>query len=147
MITVYQINSLLRNQKSDSMLSFKVCVFIKYPLYSYFYCIWFCNLKWWPRISIRFNTKKMKSKFINFIIVIFCSWTLAVQADSDEALQECANLHHIEIHNIPNARANFENSKCQLHCFVGQKNLSIDSINEGFSCPLDSNGVSWFGIL
>ena len=70
----------------------------------------------------------------------FCS-TVPVK---DEALQECGDLLHNDIHKIPGARGEFTNSRCLLKCYSGDVILTSSPIHEGFPCEPEANGVSVF---
>ena len=66
----------------------------------------------------------------------------SILAEDLDAIRECGNLHQLEFRNIPNAVAQYSNSNCQLKCAIGVQTLSNNSLNEGFPCPANSNGVS-----
>lgn len=86
---------------------------------------------------------------MNLILLISTVYSLSVasvlaesETNSSAALAQCGNLHHLEFHLIQNAHAQYSNDNCMLKCVVGENILSNDALNEGFSCPLNSDGVS-----
>lgn len=78
-------------------------------------------------------------KLVYFLFGIFA---VGVNCAQDDALRECGDLLHTDIHKIPNFRGEFSNDHCILKCFTGNVILSTNNINEGFPCEPKSKGVS-----
>ena len=66
---------------------------------------------------------------------------VSIQAQ-DDALRQCGNLLHDDIHKLPNARGEFVNNNCLLKCYSGSVTLLSNEINEGFPCK-PATGVSF----
>lgn len=89
-------------------------------------------------------------KLLVLMTTLLCVLTIdKVEAvtENSEAMRECGNLHKLEFHSLPDAQAEYSDSGCGLKCAIGhsssvQKILFQGPLNEGFTCPQDSNGVS-----
>ena len=83
--------------------------------------------------------------FLKYFIIKICQNGKCVQTTENQdldALRECGNLHHINFKNGNHTGTAYSNSKCLLICISNGDLVSSNSLNEGFPCPGDSNGVS-----
>ena len=80
---------------------------------------------------------------ITLICIIFLLSTFSTKlfADETEALEECGNILHTDIHLLNDPHARFSNNGCHLDCYEGTKLFSSNHINEGFPCPTNKKGV------
>lgn len=94
--------------------------------------------------AVGYTWKMCQNMMMNLsylVVLISCCTLVQGAVNSEEALKECGNLHHLEFRTIPNARAELSNSNCMLKCEIANATLSNEPINEGFACPTDANGV------
>lgn len=79
---------------------------------------------------------------ITLICIIFLLSTFSTKlfADETEALEECGNVLHTDIHLLNDPHARFSNNGCHLDCYEGTKLFSSNHINEGFPCPTNKKG-------
>ena len=57
--------------------------------------------------------QKRMNVLLYLLVLLGCLWTVAAD---DEALDECSKVHHIDMYNVANANATFDNSKsAQVH--------------------------------
>lgn len=57
-----------------------------------------------------------------------------------EALRQCGNLHHLNMHHFANSHAEYSQFECAVQCTIDGHTQVPDAINEGYPCPLNSHG-------
>lgn len=60
---------------------------------------------------------------------------------SEQALRECGNVHHLDVHEFFNSRGEYVHFECALNCTIDGRQLELVPVNEGELCPMNSHGV------
>lgn len=77
-------------------------------------------------------------------VSVLVPFVLSLEDHGGDAMRECGLLHQVDFRLIPSSSAEYSNHQCRVKCMVGNYTMSTDDINEGHSCPVNTDGVSVF---